>query len=157
MSSSAAVAAYGRFQVVFADVVNHLAIVTFDLREPAEPGLHIKSVFAQPFKKTFGQFKDALRQFDGRSVVSDSLIEVREACTIISELAEWRNQRIHAHVQTSEHGFALYNWRTDKRLELDLQQIETKIDLAVKAIVTLEAHGEQLVHQLRWNLRTAAA
>jgi hypothetical protein len=144
-------AAYGLFQVVFADVANHLAIATFRLRALREPSLSFNTVFGQQFTKTFGQFKDELRSFDGRSVFSDSLREVREACSIISGLAEWRNDYIHARVQMSERGYALYNWRSGKRLELNREQIETKMDLAVKAIVTLEVHVQQFVHQLKWD------
>lgn len=40
-------AAYGLFQVVFADLANHLAIATFRLREQKEPGLAFEEVFRQ--------------------------------------------------------------------------------------------------------------
>ena len=71
-------AAYGLFQVVFADVADHLAIATSRLREPKEPGLVFEKVFRQDFKKTLKQFQCELRQFDDRSAVSESLYAVRE-------------------------------------------------------------------------------
>lgn len=80
-------ATYGLFQVVFADVVDHLAVATFHLRERKESGLVFESVFKQEFKKLFKQFRQELKQFDGRSPVADSLYGVREACKIISEFA----------------------------------------------------------------------
>jgi hypothetical protein len=144
-------AAYGLFQVVFADVVDHLAVATFRLRELRESGLVFESVFKQEFKKLLKQFRQELKQFDGRSPVADSLHGVREACKIISALAVWRNDRIHARVHMSEHGYALYDWRTRRRLEIRREQIEQNINLAIKAIVELEAHVPHLVHLLKWD------
>lgn len=144
-------AAYGLFQVVFADVVDHLAVATFRLRERKESGLDFERVFNQGFKKLMEQFRQELRQFDGRASVADSLHAVREACRIISELAVWRNDRIHARVHKSEHGYALYDWRTRRRLEISTERIQRNIDLAIKAIVELEAHVPHLVHLLKWD------
>jgi hypothetical protein len=144
-------AAYGLFQVVFADVTNHLAIATFRLRECNEPGLRFEAVYAQEFAKTFKQLKVALCQFDGCSGISDSLSAVRATFTIISELAKWRNDRVHARVRMSEQGYELYDWRTGKRLDISLEQVEANINRAVKVMVNLEAHVHRFVHQLKWD------
>lgn len=144
-------AAYGLFQVVFADVVDHLAVATFRLRETREPDLRFEKVFRQEAKNILGQLRDELKQFDERSPVSDNVREVGDACDIISNLAVWRNDRIHARVRMTDSGFALYNWRTRRRLEISHDQIVQNIELAVKAIVTLEAHVQHLVGQMEFD------
>lgn len=83
--------------------------------------------------------------------MSDSLDAVREACKIISKLAVWRNERIHARVHMTKHGYALYGWRTRRRLEITTETIKQNIELAIKAIVELEAHVKDLVHLLKWD------
>jgi hypothetical protein len=113
--------------VVFADVSDHLAFATFVLRKRKEPDLVFENVFRQKFGTTLDQFRDEVRQFEGRSAVSDSLYSVRKACDITSKLAVWRNDRIHARVRMTEHGCALYDWRR-RRLEISREQIEKNID-----------------------------
>jgi hypothetical protein len=144
-------AAYGLFQVVFADVTDHLAVAAFRLCELKEPGLAFETVFRQELSQILKQFRRELRQFDGRSPVSDSLHAVREACEIISRLAVWRNDRIHARVRLTEHGYALYDWRTGRRLQITREQIELKINLASTAMAELEGHVQHLVHLLTWD------
>ena len=144
-------AAYGLFQVAFAAVAERLAVATFFLRERKEPGLAFETVFRQGIRRTLEQFRGELRQFDPRAPVADSLHAVREACKTISKLAVWRDERIHAYVQLTEHGYALYDWRTNRRLEITREQIEPNIDLAVKAMVELEAHVPHLVGLLTWD------
>ena len=51
----------------------------------------------------------------------------------------------------TEHGYALYDWRTRRRLEISAEQIKQNIDLAIKAIADLEAHVRHLVHLLKWH------
>jgi hypothetical protein len=144
-------AAYGMFQVVFADVTDHLAVATFRLREHREPGLCFETVFKQEFKQILKQFRLELRRFDGRDAVSDSLHVIQEACKIISTLANWRNDRIHARVHMTEHGYALYDWRTRRRLEITREQIERNINLAAKVMAELDAHVPFFVHLLTWD------
>lgn len=138
-------AAYGLFQVVFADVADHVAVATFRLRELKEPGLAFETVFGQDFAKTFKQFRKELKQFDGHSEVADCLHDVREACEIISTLAVWRNDRIHARVRMTDTGYALYDWRTRQRLEISREQIKKNLLLGVKTIVALEENVQRLV------------
>lgn len=144
-------AAYGLFQVVFADLADDLAIATFRLREQKEPGLVFESVFRQEFKKTLKQFRQELDQFENRAAVANNLYAVREALKAIVNLATWRNERIHARVHMTEHGYALYNWQTRRRLEISTETIKQNIELAIKAKVELAAHAKDLIRLLNWD------
>jgi len=143
--------AFGLFQVVFADVIDHLAVATFRLRERSETGLVFEDVFGQESKRLLKQFRAELNRFDCRSDVSDEVRELRESCEIISRLRVWRNDRIHARIRMTEGGYALYDWRTRCRLDISCKEIETNIELAVKAIVTLEANVQYLFRELNWD------
>ncbi len=145
-------AAYGLFQVVFADVADHLAVATFRLREQKEPELTFEAVFRQEFKTTLKQFRKELRYFERRSPVASSLSIIKESCTVAAKLANWRNERIHARVRMVENeGYALYDWRTRRRLEITKDKIERHIEQAIKAIVDLQAHLPELVTMLEWD------
>lgn len=50
-----------------------------------------------------------------------------------------------------EDGYALYDKRTGQRLDLPRQQIETDIEMPVKAIVTMTSYVQHLVGQLEWD------
>ena len=138
-------AAYGLFQVVFADVVDHLAGATFHLRERKEPGLPFEKVFKQDASKILKQFRAELKQFDGRSSVAEYVHDLREACNTISTLMKWRNDRMHARVRMTDTGYALYDWRTRQRLEIHRDVIVENINLAVKVMMTFKANIQPLV------------
>ena len=72
-------------------------------------------------------------------------------CNIISELSVWRNDRIHAHVRLTEHGYALYNWRTRRRLEITREQIGQKINLAMKVNVEINTYMDDLRRSLAFD------
>jgi hypothetical protein len=141
-------AAYGLFQVVFADVVDHLAGATFLLRERKEPGLTFEKVFRQELAQILKQFRCELLRFAEEPSLSDSLIALRQLCNIISELSVWRNDRIHAHVRLTEHGYALYNWRTRRRLEITREQIQLKINLAMKVMAEIKTYVSGILRSL---------
>jgi hypothetical protein len=61
-------AAYGLFQVVFADIADHVAVATFRLLQRSDPGLTFENVFRQDFTKTLKQFRQELHRFEGRSL-----------------------------------------------------------------------------------------
>ena len=144
-------AAYGLFPVVFADVADHLAVATFHLLRRKEPALAFEKVFKQEFKRTLKQFQKELCQLQDRRPVSDSLYTLREVCKSISQLARWRNDRIHARVHLTDQGYILYDWRNRQRLEISLEQIEHHIALAAKVMADLEAHMQDLVELLEWD------
>ena len=50
-----------------------------------------------------------------------------------------------------EGGYALYDKRTGKHLDLVCKEIETNIEMAVKVIVTLKSYVPHLVGQLDWD------
>jgi hypothetical protein len=142
-------AAYGLFHVVFADVVDHLAAATFRLRKRKEQGLPFEKVFKQDASKILGQFRDELKQFDKGSSVTENVHDLREACKTISTLMKWRNDRIHARVRMTDGGYALYDWRTRHRLQINRDQIVKNIELAINAMVVLEANLAPLIGLLR--------
>jgi len=80
-------AAYGLFQVIFADVADHLAIATFHLRKQKEPDLTFQTVFKQEFKRTLKQFRRELWQFEGRPAVFDSLYALRRRRSYLPRMA----------------------------------------------------------------------
>lgn len=137
------------FQVVFADIVDHLAAATFRLRERKERGLQFEKVFKQDASKILDQFKDELKQFDGRSSAKENLHDLRDACQTTSTLMKWRNDRIHARVRMTGTGYALYDWRTRQRLEIHQDVIVKNIQLAINAMVKIEANVAPLIGQLK--------
>jgi len=151
MKLSDTAAAYGLFQVVFADLTDHLAQATYDLRAQREPGLGFETVFRQRFSRALEQFRCELQQFDQRSPDSESLDALREAAAIIPKVEKWRNERIHARVHLTEHGYVLRDWRTGRLLEITTEQVELQINLAIKAMVLFEAHVPRLVNLVTWN------
>jgi hypothetical protein len=144
-------AAYGLFQLVFADVTKYLAIATFRLRQRHEPQLTFEDVFRQRVSETRKQLWRELSRFDDRPTVSAELTEMREACEAISKIESWRNSRVHALVEWTDEGYALYDWHTHRRLEVTLEQIEEQIELANRAGMSLRIHTPAFESQLNWD------
>lgn len=144
-------AAYGVFQVVFADLADHLAVATFRLRERREPDISLEDVFKQQFSCTLKQFRQELcRVDDNCSPASEHVRDLLGVCKVAADVANWRNDRIHARVRMTDSGYALYDKRTGKRLELYREQIEKNIEQTIKAIVELEASVQHVVGQIEW-------
>jgi hypothetical protein len=80
--------------------------------------------------------------------VAENVHDLREACKTISTLMKWRNDRIHARVRMTDTGYALYDWRTRHRLEINRDAIVKNIQLAVNAMVKLKANIAPLIGQL---------
>jgi hypothetical protein len=114
-------------------------MTVFQLRQLNESQLTFGDVFAQPIQKTIKQCRQELLRFDAQSPARESVENMRKACDIASELRVWRNDRIHAHAEWSEHGYALYNSRTGKRLEITAEGSEENIRRTIEAIVLLKA------------------
>jgi len=153
MTVNDTVAWYGIFQVVFADVVEHLAKAMYDLRKEKEQDLTFNTVFedAFKFKKLMCQFRDELRRFDKVSAqASDSLHIVRAACQTMSEVANWRNERIHCRVKIRrDGGIVLYDSRTGYPLKVNSAQITKYIHRVQRAMVDLEAEIPNLIRELK--------
>ena len=114
--------AWGLFQVRYAFLVQELATAVFYLRRRREP----KIQFTQIFKK-----------------------EIRALCPEIRSLKNWRDPRIHARVEFSEHGIALYDWKTRKQLEMNAPDCNSKCDLAVSLALRLAGIVRSLLHDLK--------
>jgi len=148
---NAVAAAYGLFQVVFANLAEHLSIATFRLRKHREPDLALETVFRQEFGRTLKQFREELDRFEDQPSASDNLDALRAACNVMSGLARWRNERIHARVQLTERGYALYDWRTHQPLTITPEQIEQNIQRAIETIGEFKAYASHLVELLDWD------
>ncbi len=151
MLIDATAGAYGLFQVVFADLTEHLAVAVFRLRQVKAPGLTFEQIFRLEFKRILDQFKEELKQFDGKRLLEEDLHWLLAAVDQMAIIAKWRHERIHARVRPVDGGLGLYDWRTRERLPISYEECKGKIDEATKLIVTLEAHVPQLVGWLDWN------
>ena len=126
-------AAYGFFQIVFADLADTLADAVFHLRRRTEPDLKFEEVFRTEFRRLLTQFREELKHHEPRNSDAEDVTALRNACDSMSKLANWRNDRIHARVRNTEEGYALYDWRTRKRLAMTPEEIEAKTRDAIKA------------------------
>ena len=79
-----------------------------------------------------------------------ALDAIRAACEIFSAIAIWRNDRVHARVRLTEDGYVLYDWRTRRRLELTVEEVQKNVDMAARAMVNLDVHVSHLLHELEW-------
>jgi len=140
---------YGLFQVVFADLTDHLACATFLLGKRKTPELTFEGVFRKGFRKILAQFRSELRQFEGKPSLHASLHALEKLCSEVEELAKWRNDRIHARVHLTKEGCMLYDWRTNAVLELRDEEIKKSIDLALRATVSLQSHTRELEGSLK--------
>src|SRR5579859_5206607 len=123
MKIDATAGIYGLFQVVFADLTDHLAFATFRLGSATDSTLKFEDVFRQEFGNILRQFRTALRQFSN-SPVDESMYALNEACNIMSRLSKWRNDRVHVRVRMTSDGYALYDWRTGNRLPINYGEVE---------------------------------
>jgi hypothetical protein len=132
--------AYGFFQVVFADMADTLADAVFRLRQRTEANLKFEEVFGDTFGRLVAQFRKELGTSDAEDVAA-----LRSACDSMSRLATWRNDRIHARVRMTEDGYALYDWRTRKRLQMTHEDIDHNTKEAFKTKQTIEMYVPNLI------------
>lgn len=142
MRADSIAAAYGLFQVVFADMTDTLADAVFQFRRRREPNLTFEEVFNLKFGKMLSQFRDELKHFSADATDASAL---RLVCDSISRLAPWRNARMHAQVRMTDHGYELYDWKTRERLEMTCEDIEAKTREAFKAKQALIMHMPNLI------------
>jgi len=145
MRFSSPAAAFGIFQLVYAEMTYKLAFALFRLRRLKEPKQTFIEVFRIPFGQMLREFKKELRQFDGSADVADELAAVRKTCCQMREIAKWRNECIHVMVRLEDDGYALYEWKTGQRLQMNLTECERRIQDAQKVIITLPDDVNHLV------------
>jgi hypothetical protein len=117
-----------------------LANAVFRLRQRTEPNLTFEEVFRTEFRRLLTQFRDELKQHEPGNSDAEDVTALRNACNSMSKLANWRNDRIHARVRNTEEGYALYDWRTRKRLAMTPEEIEDKTRDAFNAKQILEMY-----------------
>ncbi len=94
-------AAFGLFQLSFANLVQRFAVAVFFIQRINQPNLKFEDVFRRKFSRLREELKKELKQFDGR-LHDMELQELRRVCAKAGDLAAWRNQRAHARVQIDE-------------------------------------------------------
>jgi len=102
MQIDATAGAYGLFQVVFADLTEHLAAAVFRLQQAKDPSVTFEQIFRLEFKRVLDRFKEELKQFDGKRSLEEDLHWLHDAVGQMAAIAQWRHDRIHARVIWSE-------------------------------------------------------
>lgn len=143
-------AAYGLFQLAFAEVTEYLAAALFRLRRDRETELEFAHVFRMKFSRMLSEFKEELKRFDGRTAVVEELGSLRGACSQMKALSQWRNCRSHARVRRVDDGLALYDWKTHKRLSITFEECEEKILEAGRVRIAL-MNVSRLVRDLEFD------
>jgi hypothetical protein len=175
----ATAAAYGLVQVVFAHVTERLATAVFVLkqkracrgavvdliwkldflglqllpRRQRDRPVTVEQIYRMEFKRLLDAFRDELKHLD-RQAESNDLSQLRDACTELSAVSRWRNDRIHARVRPVDDRLALYD-RVGKRLSISQDECVGIAERLTKVIVTLEVHLSSVVKDLdfdkAWN------
>ncbi len=125
-------AAFGLFQLTFANLHQQLATVVFFLRQIEEPSLEFHEVFGLPY-----------------SSMSMQIQLLKKNHSEIGALARWRNDRAHPRVRIDENGIRIFNWKTGKALRLDRDECIEKIRQAIRITVDIEMFGASLSRQLK--------
>lgn len=113
-------AAYGLFQLTFANLVERFAVK---------------------------DLKKELKEFERQSLHDVVVREIRNACAKAATLAAWRNPRIHARVQISDNGIRIYDQKTRKPLAVNRDECIKKIEQALSIRSNLDySAGELLKH-----------
>ena len=109
-------AAFGLFQLAFANLTQQLAMAVFYLRRLNEPDLKFEKVFKMEISRLHDSLLEQLLQFDSQQCLDMDLQHLRHRCRQIAVLATWRNDRAHPRVRFDNHGISIFNWRTGQRL-----------------------------------------
>ena len=140
-------AAFGLFQLAFANLSQQLAMAVFYLRRINEPDLKFENVFKMEFSRLREALLGQLRQCDNQQCLDMDLQHLRCRCEQIAVLANWRNDRTHPRVRLDESGIAIYNWRT-------FQQLSIKTEECVQQIEKASAYTVDVDHLVGSILRT---
>jgi hypothetical protein len=141
-------AAFGLFQLAFANLHQQLATVVFFLRRAEEPNLKFGEVFGLTFSRLHKTLKKQLSKLDRNPSMSMEIQFLKKACSKIGPLARWRNDRAHPRVRIDENGIRIFNWKTGKALSLDREECLEKIHQAIRITVDIEMYGAGLSRQL---------
>jgi len=141
-------AAFGLFQLAFANLQQQLATVVFFLRRVEEPNLKFGEVFKLELRRLRRSLKEQLRKLKEHSSMSMEIQLLQKTCSEIGVLAQWRNDRAHPRVRIDEDGIAIFNWKTGKPLSIHRDECVEKIQQAIRITVDLEMYGATLSKQL---------
>jgi hypothetical protein len=149
------VAAFGLFQLSFANLTQQLAASVFYIRRLKEPDLKFEMVFKCQFSELRKALKRELKRFNGQSLTEMDVQSLRHACATVGGLLKWRNARAHPRVQLDDNGITIYDWRTRKQLTINRDECVEKIHEAIKFTVLFEQHTGSLLRQLESKKRVA--
>jgi hypothetical protein len=141
-------AAFGLFQLTYADVEQQFATAVFFIRRIKEPGLKFEDVFKLPLSELRKSLKNELKQFEGQSSHEMELHDLRNACTKAEALANWRNPRAHPRVRVDENGITIYDWRTLKPLTINRDECIEKIEEAAGITASVAFNVGQILREL---------
>jgi hypothetical protein len=150
MTINSTAAAYGLFQVAFADVTYHLAQALLALKRHHHPAATLKWPETAP-TTMLKNFRHELEQFRNAAAPDDDVEALQRTCREIECLARWRNVRIHARVEETADGLALCDWQTGQRLPITEAECEQNIAAAAKIIADLAGHMSPLLVQFKVN------
>ena len=139
-------AAYGLFQIAFAEADEHFRALLSHLICPENPENAMDRVpwnladVIKTLRKELGVFK-------GRGAsIEEFADKVKEACSRMKLLSKWRNVRIHSHIRRSNNGaYVLVDKTTDKALSMNVTEITDKIDCAISITTTVIAYSTHLL------------
>jgi hypothetical protein len=141
-------AAFGLFQLTYADVEQQFAGAVFFIRRIKEPDLKFEDVFKLSFSELRKSLKKELKQFEGQSSHEMELHDLRSACAKAEALAKWRNPRAHPRVRVDENGITIYDWRTLKPLTIDRDECVEKIEEAAAITASVAFNVGQILRDL---------
>jgi hypothetical protein len=133
-------AAYGIFQIAFAEADEHLRTLLCHLYCPEKPETALDRV-PWNLADVVKTLRKELRVFKGRGAsIQEYAVKVTEACSRMKGLSNWRNDRLHAHVRRADNGaYVLVDKNTNEALSMKIVEITDNIDCALNITTTVSA------------------
>lgn len=141
-------AAFGLFQLAFANLHQQLATLVFFLRRIQQPDVKFDEVFALQSSRLRKALKEELSRLEQHSSTQMELQLLRKTCSDIGPLAQWRNARSHPRVRIDGNRIAIFDWRTGQPLSVRRDECVQKILETIRITVDLEVYGATLCEQL---------
>ena len=141
--------AYGLFQVLFADVADHIAGAIFELQKRQGKSVTLQEISHRGFKGLLREFRQELRNFKANGDLATELKALCAVCRRANALRIWRNARIHARVRRVDDGLALFD-ENGMRLSISLVECEKMIDEALWIITNIDEHLQPLIDDLKF-------